>query len=158
MENYSKYLVATMAGIWGWIYPSLWYIVVALLFIIIDNISAYMCNRRVKNKYPEKCNSAKYSSQKAWKTINTMGLTMLIIVVSWALETQIISHFSDIKITAIISFIICAITALSILENWSTANDNAPKWLIVLRKFLIDNTERYLNVDINKDNKVGDPD
>lgn len=156
MEHYNKYIVTVCAAIWGWIYPSLWYIIVALLFIIVDNISAYKCNKRVKSKYPDQCKSSKYSSQKAWKTVNTMGITMLIIVISWALETHIISHFSDIKITAIISFIICAVTALSILENWSTANDNAPRWLTVIRKFLVDKTERYLNVDINEDDKIGD--
>ena len=79
MENISRVFIALVSMLWGWIYPSLAYIIIALVFIIIDNISAYKCNIRVKRKYPEKCKTAKYSSKKAWKTIETIGITVFII-------------------------------------------------------------------------------
>lgn len=155
MENISRVFIALISMLWGWIYPSLAYIIIALIFIIIDNISAYKCNIRVKRKYPEKCKTAKYSSKKVWKTIETIGITVFIIVLTYAVETYIVNSFSEIKITAMVSCLICGVTGLSILENWSTANDNAPKWLEVLKKFLVDKTERYLNIDIDDDEKIG---
>lgn len=156
LEHSNKLLAAMIGALWGLIYPTLAYIIVALLFIIVDNISAYLCNKRVAKKYPERCTKSKYSSNKAWKTIQTMGYTILIIVIAFTLEEHVISEFADIKITAIISCLICSVTGLSILENWSTANNNTPKWLSVLKKFLVDKTERYFDTDINNDGKIGD--
>ncbi|MBO6233314.1 MAG: phage holin family protein [Clostridia bacterium] len=154
-EKNLRFIVVFLGAVWGWIYPSLAYIIIALMFIMIDNISAYKCNKRVKKKYPNKCKTAKYSSHKAWKTIQTMGITILIIVLTHTLETHVTSQFTEMKVTAMVSCLICGVTGLSILENWSTANDNAPKWLNVLKKFLVDKTERYLNVDIDNDGEIG---
>ena len=155
MENHSKFIVALVTAFWGWVYPSLGYIIIAVLLIILDNISAYKCNKRVKKKYPDKCKSDKYSSYKAWKTLNTIGTALLFILSAWAVEKHIVSAFSDFKLTAIVACIICGVTVLSILENWSTANDNAPRWLNIIKKFLVDKTERYLNTDINDDGEIG---
>jgi len=84
-----------------------------------------------------------------------MGFAIGIIVLAFLLETQILYHFTDFKLTAMVSLMICGVTALSILENWASANDNAPKWLNLLRKFLIDKSERYFDADINGDGKIG---
>lgn len=158
MENLIRYLIVIATTLIGYFYPSIVYILVCFMFIIIDNISAFFCNKRVKHKYPDKVKNAKYSSFKAWRTIKTLGLSMIIILACFILETHIIKQFSDIKLTAMVSCLICGVTALSILENWATANDNAPKWLNVLRKFLVDKTERYFDIDIDGDGKIGDKD
>ncbi|MDO5759966.1 MAG: phage holin family protein [Bacteroidota bacterium] len=156
MEQITRYFIVMITTLVGYLYPSIAYILVSFLFIIIDNISGYFCNQRVKKKFPEKVKEAKYSSFKAWRSIRTLGLAMSIILVCFVLETHIIKHFSEIKITAMVSCLICGVTALSILENWATANERAPKWLNVLRKFLVDKTERYFDSDINGDGKIGE--
>lgn len=156
MGNVTRYFIVMITALIGYLHPSLAYILVCFMFIIIDNISAFFCNKRVKRRYPDKVKNAKYSSFKAWRTIKTLGLSVVIILACFILEKHIIKDFSDIKLTAMVSCLICGVTALSILENWATANDNAPKWLNVLRKFLVDKTERYFDTDINEDGKIGE--
>lgn len=158
MEQINRIIVAVLSAVIGYIHPSLAYILIALLFILFDNVSAYYCNRRVKNKHPERVKNSKYSSYKAWKTIKTMGYAIIVIMCFFIVETHITSKLTEFPLTAAISLLICGVTGLSILENWATANDNAPKWLNILKKFLVDKTERYFDVDIDNDGRIGNND
>lgn len=139
----------------SFIYPAIPYILIAIILIIIDNISAYMCNRRIYKKYPTKCHSNKYSSAKATKTIKSIGYSLAVILISFMIEKFIIKDILDVKLTAVISSIICAVQILSILENVLTENDNVPKWLKVLSKYIVNKAERYFDTDLNNDNKIG---
>lgn len=158
MEQINRNIVAVLSSVIGYIYPSLAYILVALMFILIDNVSGYYCNRRVKNKYPDRVKSDRYSSYKAWRTIKTMGYAIIVILSFFIVETHITSKLTEFPLTAAGSMLICGVTGLSILENWATANDNAPKWLNILKKFLVDKTERYFDIDIDNDGRIGNND
>lgn len=140
----------------GFMYPALPYIIIAIFLIIIDNISAYLCNRRIHKKYPNKCHDYKYSSAKASKTIKSIGYALFIIVASYLIEKCIVKDITDIHLTALVACLICAVQVLSILENITTENTDAPKWLKVLGKYLVSKAERYFDTDINDNKKIGE--
>lgn len=154
-SNIIKFIVSMLSAVYAYFEPSIWYILVGLLFIVMDNITGWFANRRVKKKYPNKVKTAKYQSRKAEKTIRKICFFIVLMAMSYIVETQLIKEITNFKLTAILALMYCGVEAISILENYSTANDKKDKFVTLLRKYLVDKSERYFNVDIDDDGKIG---
>lgn len=154
-SNMIKFVFSVIGAAYAYFKPSLWIILVGLLFIIVDNITGWYANKRVKKKYPCKVKTAKFQSRKAEKTLRKIFFYIVFVLMSFIIETQLIKEFTNFKLTAMLATIYCIVEAISILENYSTANDSDDKFVVILRKYLVDKSERYFNVDIDNDGKIG---
>ena len=154
-ENIFKYIMSIVGLTIGYFKPSVIYIIIGILLIILDNIFAWKANKRVKLKYPNKVKNSKYKSIKAAKTLKKISHFCILILVSYIIDTEIVSKITSIQLTAIVSCVYCFVEICSILENYNTANDNPSRFVELLRKIVIDKSERYFDIDLDNDNKVG---
>lgn len=157
-EKAVKYIASSPFVIWAFFKPSISYILVTLLFIIIDNITAWRLNKRLKKKYPNKVKNSKYSSLKASKMLKTIGNMLSWILVSWVVDQCIVKDLTDFRLTASVAMLFCFVQFLSILENITTENDNKimKRFYGIIQKFVVDKSERYFDMDLNGDKKIGD--
>lgn len=154
-EDITRLIAAILGAVFAYIEPTLNYIIIGIILIIIDNITAFQANRRVKRKYPSKVRDAKYKSVKAAKTITKILEYSILILIVYSAEKYVISSFSQFPLTAIASAIFCFVEGVSILENYNTANNNPSKFVQLLHKIVVDKSERYFDIDLDDDGKIG---
>lgn len=154
-DNFFKFASTVTGAIIAYIEPTLAYIVIGIVLIIIDNITAFQANKRVKKKFPDRVKDAKYKSVKGMKTIRKIFVFSVLILVVFSIEKHIVSTFSSFPFTAIVSAIYCFVEGVSILENYNTANDNPSKFVELLHKVVVDKSERYFDIDLDNDGKIG---
>ena len=140
-----KWLFAIPTGILAALKLNLPFIVIAIVFIILDCISAYRLNRRVKKNTSKA--SGKFKSDKGWKAFLTVVSSMVAIVLAWVIQTKILVMYDNLYLPNWTAAVICFIQGWSILEN--EASCNGSKWAIIAQKIIVDKTERHFDVDLS---------
>lgn len=112
--------------------------------LILDIISAYFLNRRIHKKQPEKADG-KFKSSYKFKVLYTMFIVFMLIIVAHYVDTAIIKD-SDISVRFIIG-IFLFYECWSILENWSSENDN--KLAKALQRIMVNKAERHFNTPLS---------
>lgn len=156
MEKSFEWILGSLGGILGWCVgefaPTFPLILVAIAFILYDSWTAFELDKRVKARYPrKKKNPAKYVSYKAWDMVPTMIESLVIIVLTFAVQKWV---FVDVYVplSYIATGVICGIQLLSIAENKCSCREPGDKGYVVwkvLAKVLIDKTERHFDTDLS---------
>ncbi len=154
--NIPKSLFALIGGGIGWLVaefkPAFPLIVVAVVFIVYDAYTAYILDKRVHKRYPDKARrrEAKFTSFAFGKVIKqTIPKRLWLILLAYLVEHWVFIHVT-IPLSYIVTGAICFEQAWSILENESSCRDESEsQFWKVLQKIMVDKTARHFDVNLD---------
>lgn len=149
-------IVAGLIGIlWCYIEPSLNYISVCFLALVLDCYTAWRCNRRIYSRYREaikrnpKCKmDGKLRSKKMAKMVQDFSVLIMAIFLAVIIDNDLLAHMGELHLANYLAVIYCSVQFVSILENESTCNGAA--WAKVVQKIVADKTERHFNIKLKE--------
>ena len=148
-----KYLFLTVGGWIGWLVgefkPTFPLAVVMVLFVLYDAYSAWQLDKRVKIKYPDKTkrHEANFNSFCFGKVIRkTIPERLAFIILAFVAQKYVFIHV-DWHLEYVATGAILFEQTLSIAENMASCNDTDSRFWKLLKKVLIDKTERHLDVE-----------
>lgn len=123
------------------------YLFLASAFVIIDCITAYKLNRRLKKKYGPNIVQGKYTSHGFWKTLETLGKSCAAIFLGYFIyKYMLIPEGGSAMLHIYATGAVIGIQSWSILENSSSCNGS--KWAALAQKIVIDKSKRHLHIDL----------
>jgi hypothetical protein len=156
MANYVKTVWIMLGGMAGWLVgvfmPAFPLIIVAVAFILWDAWAAYQLDKRVKVMYPDKTKrrQAKFSSFAFGKVVRkTIPERLVMILLAFLAEKYVFVHVT-IPLSYIATGCVLFEQSISVLENNASCpiDKRDSRFWIVLRKVLIDKTERHFDVSL----------
>lgn len=161
MQSIYKDIVLILGGIVGWcvavFQPAVPLMSVMVCFCVVDAYSAYLLSKRVASAHPDqaKYKQPKFSSFLFGKVVShTIPVRICCILLSHLADQYVALHV-ELNLAYIVTGAICFEQAWSILENMSSCEPNHRLW-VLLRKILVDKTERHLGIDLDGDGEIGD--
>lgn len=139
-----QYLVSISGGLLLAFETSIPFFVPCLIATVIDIIAAYCLARRVHKKHPDK-SDGKFKSSYKYRIMYTMIIALLAIILANYVDIHVIKE-SDLAVRWVVGFFLIY-QAWSILENWSSENDN--KIAKALQRIMVNKAERHLNVPLS---------
>lgn len=157
MNSFWKHVFTIIGGAAGWLVaefrPTFPLMIVAVIFIVYDAVTAFQLEKRVAEKYPDKATVAKFNSYAFGKVLKqTIPSRLMVIILAYLVEHWVFT-FVDVPLSYIVTGVICFEQAWSILENQSSCRDEAESmfWKL-LQKIMIDKTERHFNINLEQVN------
>lgn len=152
-----KYLWASVGGAIGWVVgefsPTFPLISIAIIFILCDTYTAYDLAKRVKQRYQGQIpqDEVKFTSFAFGKVIReTIPKRLMLIILAFLVEHWVFPSENS-HLTQIITGAICLEQFVSILENECSCRDGNDGLLWkILRKILVDKTQRHCNVNLEE--------
>ena len=155
VPNITRFVAAVIGLLWCYITPSLNYIVVCFLALLLDCYTAWRLHRRIYSRYRAvikknpKCQmDGKLKSKKMSKMVEDFSVLTLTIFLATAIDTVVLDYMNPLHLANYIAALYCGVQFVSILENESTCNGAA--WARVLQKIVADKTERHFNVKLKE--------
>ena len=150
--HFAKWSLSMAGGFLVMIKPTFPFILICIVFILIDCISARRLAKRMKKAGFN--TNAKVKSNKLFKAFVTGVVAMAAIVLAFVIEKYILTMYSDLYLANYTALVFCGIQLWSITENESSCNGS--KWAILAQKIMVDKTERHLDIDLSilKDKEV----
>lgn len=139
-----QYLVSISGGLLLAFETSIPFFVPCLIATVIDIIAAYCLARRVHKKHPDQ-SDGKFKSSYKYRIMYTMIIALLAIILANYVDIHVIKE-SDLAVRWVVGFFLIY-QAWSILENWSSENDN--KIAKALQRIMVNKAERHLNVPLS---------
>ncbi len=157
IQDLCKNLWLLAGGVVGWVVaefsPTFPLITIAAIFIFSDAYTAYLLDRRVHARYPDRKarEKAKFTSFAFGKTIKrTLPMRIYIILLAYLAEHWVFVHIS-VPLSYIVTGAILFEQAWSMLENQSSCRDEKEsKFWKVLQAIMVDKTERHFDIDLDK--------
>lgn len=143
--NFAKWSLSMAGGFLVIIKPTFPFILICIAFVIFDCISAFRLVRRMKKS--GKKVTDKVRSDKMLKALRTSVLGMAAVVLAFVIEKFILVMYKDLYLANYAALAFCFIQFWSITENESSCNGS--KWAAIAQKFMVDKTERHLDVDLS---------
>ncbi len=141
-----KYIITCTLGIvWCWIEPTLPYAYICAFAVLLDMITAWRLNRRIRQNYSKEVADGKLKSSHMSKMITSLVMVFLCIVLAHHIDNTLLEHWGNIHLGQYVAAVFCLTQFVSILENESSCNGST--WARVLQKFLADKTCRHLEID-----------
>lgn len=145
-----------VGAVWGLLQPTLYFGAICFFAIVLDCITAWRLDRRVKKAYPKqaKKDDGKFRSDYATKMFYTLLIVYACTFLGYLID-KVIYPFVDLYLANWIAGGFCLVQLVSILENESSCN--GAHWAKVLQKVLVNKSSRHLEIDpkdiIETDNK-----
>ena len=155
--SFWKVLVAAAGGFIGWFIgefkPTFPLVIVTVIFIVFDALSAYNLDKRVHAKYPERSRreKAKFTSFAFGKVVkSTIPKRLMVILLAFLVERWVFIHL-QVPLSYIVTGVICFEQAWSILENESSCRSEAEsRFWRILQRIMIDKTERHFDITLDE--------
>lgn len=141
----SRMVGGIVAALWYAIEPSLSFFYVCVLAVILDCLTAYRLNRRIRKMYSADVADGKLKSSHMSKMVTDLAVVFACIVLAYHIDNNLLAHLGNLHLANYVAAIFCGVEAVSILENESSCNGKP--WAKVLQQFLADKTIRHLNID-----------
>lgn len=147
-------LFTLLGGVLGAIEHSLPLMLIVILAILLDAITAWRLSRRVRRSGAAA--SGKFKSKHFGRVISTMWLVCSLILLAGMIQQYPIFGV-EFPLARIIMMAVCFWQIWSILENESSCN--GASWAKFLQRIMVDKTGRHLDIDLDKTiNEVTDKD
>lgn len=139
-------LIAAFLGvIWAYLEPTIPYAVLCVFSVLIDCLTAWRLNRRIKQKYPKAKTDGKLKSARMTKMISDLAIVWLCILLATGVDEHLLGHFGGLHLGQYVAAIFVLCTAVSILENESSCNGSA--WARAVQKIVTSKVSRHLDID-----------
>jgi len=164
LQELAKHIWLLLGAFAGWLVatfsPTFPLLIIAIIFMVYDSVTAYKLSRRVHLAYPEKKpKKPKFSSYLFRKVVSgTMMERLILILLAFLLERYVFIHVS-VPLSYIVTGVICFEQFWSILENESSCRkDEEGMFWKLMKKITIDKTARHLDMESSElESIVKDP-
>ena len=146
-EIVAKYSWAILGAVWSAIEPQLHFVIICLIAMLMDCVSAWHLNYRVRKRYGNKAADGKFKSASFGKVFVNIIKVMAMLVLAGLLQKHVFEDL-PIRLSNIIAGAVCFWQIWSILENESSCND--AKWAKIAQRIMIDKTARHFNIDLHE--------
>ena len=148
MENLIYRCILTAGGaLWAAIEPQLHFVLICLFAMLLDCLSAWHLNRRVRRRYGAKVADGKFKSASFGKVFVNIIKVMSMLCLAGLLQRYVFEDL-PIRLSNIVAGAVCFWQIWSILENESSCNN--AKWAKIAQRIMIDKTERHFNIDLSE--------
>jgi hypothetical protein len=149
MTGIKKWLFTLVMSMPGLFIEIQWLIFVVLFGFVFDCLTAYGLNRRMKKKG---LSTGKFSSSKFFRMVTRFISCAAGIIFCYIIDEHVLIDIEQLHLANWLTMLICLGTAISILENITTENDDPIA--ILVQKVLVSKAERHIEVDIDGDGKI----
>lgn len=148
-----KYVVSAVGGIVALLAPTVPFIIICTIAVLMDCYTAWALSKRVKAKFPG-ANDGKFKSHYAGRVFMTLLKVYAVIILAFLIDNHIFPDF-PLLLPNIIAGAVCFWQMWSMLENESSCN--TAKWAIVAQRIMVDKTERHFDIDLHdlKEHEIG---
>jgi hypothetical protein len=149
MTGIKRFFYSMMLSVPGLLFEVRWLILVVLLGFVLDCLTAFGLNRRLRRRGLP---TSRFSSVKFGESLIRIVIWIVGIFFCHLIDKHVMADLYDLHLANWLTLLISIDTAMSILENLSTAsNDRMAQFL---QRFLVSKAERHLEVDVNNDGKI----
>lgn len=135
MEESQKPLMGIVAGICAWLLPVQPLICCAFVFITIDFVTGVLASRKRARRTNLHWG---FESAKAWKTLYKIVFVVVGIVMTWTIDTYILT-FARLNLANLFTGFVCGVELWSYLENAAEISEHPVfRWLKKFMKRKID--------------------
>ena len=145
-SQFCKHIVGFMGAMFAFLEPTIPFILICTLAVLLDCYTAWALSKRVKKKFPG-ANDGKFKSNYAGRVFVTLIKIYALTVLAFLIETYIFEGL-PVKLANIVAGAFCFYQVWSMLENESSCNDS--NWAKVAQKILVDKTERHFDIDLSE--------
>lgn len=139
-------LVAVGWGVlWAWLEPTLPYAHMCAFAVLLDCLTAWRLNRRIKKKYPNAGADGKLKSSHMTKMISDLVVVWLCILLAEGVDNHLLGHLGNLHLGQYVAAIFVLCTVVSILENESSCNGSA--WARAVQKIVTSKVARHIDID-----------
>lgn len=124
--------------------PTINYILICTIAVLMDCFAAWRLSRRVKKTTGK--SDGKFRSSSAKKAFGTIWVICSLILLAFLIDEYIIPTASW-YLPNIVAGAFCFLQIWSILENESSCNGS--RWAKVAQKIMVNKAERHFNVDLS---------
>lgn len=160
IQELAKHIWLTLGAVAGWLVgvfePTFPLLIIAIIFMVYDSVTAWKLSVRVHKAYPKKKpEKPKFSSYLFRKVVSgTMLERLTLILLAFLLERWVFVHVS-LPLSYIVTGVICFEQFWSILENESSCRpDEDGMFWKLLKRITIDKTARHLEIDKDELEKI----
>lgn len=145
-DSVPRLLAFFIGAVWGLLEPTIYFGAICFFAIVLDCITAWRLDRRVKKAYPKqaKKDDGKFRSDYATKMFYTLLIVYACTFLGYLID-KVIYPFVDLYLANWIAGGFCLVQLVSILENESSCN--GAHWAKVLQKVLVNKSARHLEID-----------
>lgn len=142
----SARLVAVCLGVvWAWMEPTLPYALMCVFAVLLDCLTAWRLNRRIKSVYPNADSDGKLKSSHMFKMCSDLAIVWACILLANGVDLTLLGHFGGLHLGQYVAAIFVLCTAVSILENESSCN--GASWAKVVQRFVANKVARHIDLD-----------
>ena len=140
----ARWIAIGLGIMWAWMEPTLPYALLCLFAVVIDCLTAWRLNRRIKRKYPEGGADGKLKSQHMFKILSDLCIVWACILLGRGVDSHLLGHFGGLHIDQYIAAIFVLCTFVSILENESSCNGSG--WARLVQKIVANKVSRHVDM------------
>jgi len=148
--NYQEIFRTAVSAAAGWLWavagPALPYGVVCTLMVVADVVSARRLARRLRAAVPGSAARLRFSSARFGRVVGTLSRIYALLVLAAMVDTVVMGGGG--MLLKFAAGAVCFWQAWSVLENEASACTRP--WALILRRVLVDKTERYLGVTLDE--------
>ena len=147
MQSYVYKLFAALFGAMiAILEPTIDYVAICTLAVMMDCYTAWRLSARVKKAHPD-ANDGKFKSRHGRRIFGTILKIYSLIVLAYLVDT-VIFPWTVLYLPNIVAAAFCFIQVWSILENESSCNGS--RWAKMAQKILVNKAERHFDIDLNE--------
>lgn len=140
----ARWLACGLGILWAWMEPTLPYALLCVFAVVIDCITAWRLNRRIRCKYPDAGADGKLKSFRLQKSLSDILLVYSCALLAEGVDRHLLGHFGGLHLGQYITAIFVLCTFVSILENESSCNGSA--WARLVQRVVANKVSRHVEM------------
>ncbi len=140
-----RVIAVGLGVVWAWLEPTFPYALMCVFAVLIDCLTAWRLNRRIKATLPKSEADGKLKSSHMFKMISDLTVVWLCILLAESVDTHLLGHFGGLHLGQYVAAVFILCTVVSILENESSCNGAA--WAKAVQKIVTSKVARHIDID-----------
>jgi len=146
IQNFFPRCCAAVLGfLWAYLEPTVPYALLCVFAVMLDCLTAYRLNRRIKRLLPNAKTDGKLKSARMSKMISDLTVVWLCILLAVGVDEKLLGHLGNLHLGQYVAAIFVLCTSVSILENESSCNGAV--WARAVQKVVTSKVSRHLDID-----------
>lgn len=146
IQNFFPRCCAAVLGfLWAYLEPTVPYALLCVFAVMLDCLTAYRLNKRIKRLLPNAKTDGKLKSARMSKMISDLTVVWLCILLAVGVDDKLLGHLGNLHLGQYVAAIFVLCTSVSILENESSCNGAV--WARAVQKVVTSKVSRHLDID-----------
>lgn len=142
---FPRFCAAVLGFLWAYLEPTVPYALLCVFAVMLDCLTAYRLNRRIKRLLPNAKTDGKLKSARMSKMISDLTVVWLCILLAVGVDDKLLGHLGNLHLGQYVAAIFVLCTSVSILENESSCNGAV--WARAVQKVVTSKVSRHLDID-----------